>query len=426
MKIAESRLLLVLPIVPWPIRRNGISLRFGPIIDYLSRRYELDLLVLAERPEPGEREGPLQRCRAVTIIPVPVVALTPLVRRLKVAWSGLVPWGLPLGSTRNIARRELERKVAQFLERERYSTVIWGAGHLDTACRLRRQHPQVRFVSDVVDSPALASARARSIRADLRFLSRYTAWKWRRLERRVEAVFDAVIYISEVDARAARSRHTPRVHVVPNGLTYADAPLRLRREPPTNRIIGFLGDMSYSPNVSAVLRLARQIFPRVVDAVGDARLLIIGRNPVPEIRSLQSAAITVTGTVDDIWPYISQANVFVFPMIEGAGLQNKILEVMYAEVPVVTTWMAAAGVGAVDAGQLLVGDTDDDIAKKTVRLLCDRAYAGQLAERARQFVMREFDWKKILPRYEAIVAVPARGDHTDTLSSRSSSAERSG
>jgi glycosyltransferase involved in cell wall biosynthesis len=34
---------------------------------------------------------------------------------------------------------------------------------------------------------------------------------------------------------------------------------------------------------------------------------------------------------------VASANIFVFPMFEGSGLQNKILEAMFAGVPVVTT-----------------------------------------------------------------------------------------
>jgi glycosyltransferase involved in cell wall biosynthesis len=93
-------------------------------------------------------------------------------------------------------------------------------------------------------------------------------------------------------------------------------------------------------------------------------------------------------------------------MIEGAGLQNKILEAMYACIPVVTTPIAADGIGATSGEQLLVADSDDGIAEHVVRLLCDPQYAARLAQQARSFVMCEFSWPAILPRYDAIVAPP--------------------
>jgi len=136
-------------------------------------------------------------------------------------------------------------------------------------------------------------------------------------------------------------------------------------------------------------------------------LLIIGRDPAPEITRLSSPAISVTGTVDNIWSYIARANIFVFPMVEGAGLQNKLLEAMYAGIPIVTTSIAADGVGATSGEQLLVADTDDEIAEQVVKVLCDPEYSARLAERARSFLTREFSWSAILPRYEAIIAPPS-------------------
>jgi polysaccharide biosynthesis protein PslH len=422
---APPRLLMVLPIVPWPLRRDGIALRFAPIVDHLARRYELDLLILAENAESPERQGPLELCRSITIIQVPVVSLAKFARKIKVAWSGLAPWGPPFGAARHFALRKLQLEVARYLEREPYAVVIWAAGYLDVALRIRSRYPEVRFVVDMIDSAALATARAGMAQPQRRWLFRYTAWKWRRLERRVQDIFDASIYISPVDACAARPDPPPRVHVIPNGISFADAPVSLPAAPHDSRVIGFLGDMSYQPNISAVLRLARSILPQILVDVGDARLLIIGRDPAPVIRALESATITVTGTVKDIWSYITRATVFVFPMFEGAGLQNKILEAMYAEVPVVTTTSAAAGVGAINGEHLLLGDTDEAIAAQTLKVLRDHRYAQQLAAHARQFVVREFDWKKILPRYEAIVAPPA-GQHSVQGAVRPASPPRSG
>jgi glycosyltransferase involved in cell wall biosynthesis len=399
---AKTRLLLVLPIVPWPIRRNGYSLRFAPIVEYLAQRYTLDVLVLAEEVEVVEPRGPLQRCNSLVVTKVPISSLPPWLRKIRTICRALSPWSAPPGSL-GYARSGFDRLVQSYLEHQKYSVVIWAAGHLDTACRVRRSYPGTRFIIDVVDSPTLRSARAVSTNPILRAFSNYSGWKWRRLERKAQEVFDAAIYITNVDAHAVRAGQVPRIHVVPNGIFHADAP-PLTKTTPAGKVIGFLGDMSYQPNISAVLRLAHRIFPRVLSTLRDANLLIIGRDPAPAIRQLQSSAISVTGTVDNIWSYIARANIFVFPMIEGTGLQNKILEAMYAGVPIVTTPIAANGIGATSGEQLLVADADDEIAELVVRILCDSEYAARIAEQARNFVMREFSWPTILPRYEAIIA----------------------
>jgi polysaccharide biosynthesis protein PslH len=397
----KARLLLVLASVPWPIRRTGYALRFAPIIDYLAQRHELDVLVLSEEDEVAQPSGPLQRCHSLVVAKVPVSRLPPWLRKIRTACRALWPWGAPRSSA-GYPRRKLERLLLDYLDGKNYSAVIWATGFLDTACRIRRRYPQTRFVIDMVDSRALLSFRNASTSPLLRTLSMYSGWKWRRLERQAQEVFDASIYISNVDAHVARADHMPRIHVVPNGIFHADAP-PMTQAAPSGRIIGFLGGMCYQPNISAVLRLAERIFPRILASLADAKLLIIGRDPAPEIKRLQSPAITVTGTVDNIWSWIARANIFVYPMIEGAGLQNKILEAMYAGVPIVTTSIAANGIGAKNGVQLLVADTDDGIVEQVLKLFRDPECATRLAQEARTFVMREFSWPAILPRYEAII-----------------------
>lgn len=401
----RARLLLVVPILPWPIRRNGFSLRFAPIVEYLSQRHELDVLVLAEEDEVVQPTWLFQRCHSLVVMRVPVPLLPPIVRKLRTACRALWPWGAPLDSS-GYSRHRLERMLLEYLDDKNHSTVIWTARHLDTVCRIRRRYPKTRFVIDIVDSPSLLSFRHASTSPLLRTLSGYNVWKWRRLETRVRQVFDASIYISDVDAHAVRSGRVSRIHVVPNGIFHADAP-PIAKAPPANRTIGFLGNMSYRPNISAVLRLAQRIFPRILTSLADAKLLVIGRDPAPAISELHSSAISITGTVDNIWPWIARANVFVYPMIEGTGLQNKILEAMYAGIPVVTTPIAANGIGARNGAQILIADTDDEIVEQVLKVLSDPEYAARLADEARSFVMREFSWPTILPRYEAI-AVPGR------------------
>lgn len=397
-----ARVLFVLPIVPWPIRRNGYSLRFAPLVEYLARRYPLDILVLAEDEESLPSGRSFGQCRAVTLIKAPGTPDPRWLKTIRIGWRWLAPWGPPVGSVRYDSSG-LERALLGFLQRKDYAVVVWAVRHLEAACRIRHQHPQTRFVVDIIDSPALLAFRNAATNPVARMLTRYDGLKLRRLEQRVQEAFDATIYISNVDAQVVRSAPAARVHVVPNGIFDTDAPSLAGAVRPGN-VVGFLGNMAYPPNISAALRLAQRIFPRIRTRLTDAKLLIIGRDPAAEIMRLAGPGIGVTGTVDDIWRQIVRVNVFVFPMIEGAGLQNKILEAMYAGVPVVTTSIAAAAMGARNGEQLLIADADDEVAAQALKLLGDAPFSADLARRARAFVVREFSWSAILPRYEAIVA----------------------
>ena len=279
----QPALLIVLPVAPWPIRHNGISLRYAPIVEYLAQRYELDLLVLADE-EASQPNYLLERYPSAVTLKVPIPSGPAWLRRVKTALLILSPWGAPHGRLR-YAQRRLERAVLHYRDRQEYTGIIWATSHLEVACRIRRRYPQTRCVIDLIDSPTLYSARDASTHPVFARLAKYTGWKWRRLERKARKVFDATIYVSSVDARAVGTDDMARVHVVPNGIFHADAP-PMAKAPASNKVIGFLGDMSYVPNISAALRLAERIFPRIRSRLGDAKLLIIGRDPVPSIRRL--------------------------------------------------------------------------------------------------------------------------------------------
>jgi glycosyltransferase involved in cell wall biosynthesis len=400
-----ASMLLILPEIPWPLRRNGVSLRFAPILEHLARHRPVDLLVLAAEDDPIPPDWPSRLCRRLSVMPVGggVGRPSTLVKKLKTAVLGLSPWGIPFGASPHIARREIQAALLRHIASGNYSTVVWGAGLLDIACRVRRKAPRIPFIIDFTDSPALAVSRTRIAAPILRLFRDYTVWKWRRLERRLHRLFDASIYVSPVDAAAARPKLKERIHVIPNGISTPQAPLPTSSRSADRPIIGFLGDMSFPPNVSAVLRLANLILPRVREKLYNTELLIIGRNPAPEIRRLRSPSVTVTGEVEDIWEFIARVTVFAFPMTEGSGLQNKLLETMYAGVPVVSTSLAARGLEAVHGTHLLIADSDQEITAELLRLLLDHDFAVKLARQAASFVTQKFCWPSILPKYEAVI-----------------------
>ncbi len=402
----KTRLLIVLPVLPWPLRESGVCVRFAPIIEYLSGRYWVDVLVLEEQKR-RQAPRPALRFGSVESIPVPTLSIHPLRRKIKTVWRGLLPNGEPFGSVRHINYPELERTISARVHKANYAAIVWAAGHLGMACRLRAAFPSIRFVIDIVDSPALLCSREITSHLFKRTLRHYTAWKWRRLERRTQDSFDATIYISPIDASTARRSGASRVFVIPNGVTKAESHPNPARTDDRRGTIGFLGDMSYLPNISAALRLGNVIFPLVRAAFPGARLLIIGRNPVPSIRALGSEDITVTGTVEDIGVYLAKVAVCVFPMIEGAGLQNKILDAIHAKVAVVTTPLAAASLGATSGDQLLIGETDRELAEHTVALLRDPDAAAEMTIRASAFATQRFSWSSLLPRYERLVVPDA-------------------
>jgi glycosyltransferase involved in cell wall biosynthesis len=133
-------------------------------------------------------------------------------------------------------------------------------------------------------------------------------------------------------------------------------------------------------------------------------LVVVGRYPSPSILALgKHPGVIVTGAVDDIWPYIRAIDVFVFPLLRGAGLKNKILEAMYGGRPVVTTEIGQEGIDATPGENIVLCRTSEEFRKEVIRLLDSPAERDRMGNSARAFVKEKFCWPPILSAYEDLL-----------------------
>jgi glycosyltransferase involved in cell wall biosynthesis len=166
----------------------------------------------------------------------------------------------------------------------------------------------------------------------------------------------------------------------------------------------FTGAMDYHANVDAVTWFCRDILPIVRESGIDPEFYIVGGRPAPAVKALeQIPGVAVTGFVDDIRTWYARADVCVLPMRLGRGVQNKVLEAMAMQRPVVTTTKAAEGVGAKDLQHLLVADSPEDIAKSVIELCKNPNARKQLGEAGRTYVTENFDWKRNMEKLEKLL-----------------------
>jgi len=109
----------------------------------------------------------------------------------------------------------------------------------------------------------------------------------------------------------------------------------------------------------------------------------------------ENPAITITGTVDDIRPYLQSAAIAVAPITYGAGIQNKILEAMACATPVVTTPQAISALAVQPDRDLLVASEPADFVAKILSLLDEPDQRRNLGDYGRRFVEHNHDWEAI-------------------------------
>jgi glycosyltransferase involved in cell wall biosynthesis len=313
-------------------------------------------------------------------------------------------------SCRNALRQALIRRAPDFLFISPQVNPI--------ALTLGALGPRSRLVMGSYDVEAeRIESFAEASRGLRRLAFRLEADRARRFEQENLRAFDGVIAVSARDRDAFVDRYgfsSDRVLIVENSVDPQYFAFTERCPAAAPSVI-FVGTLDYLANRQAAWRLLRDIMPRVRTRHPDACLWIVGQNPEPALLALSDGRGTiVTGLVDDVRPYLAQATVACVPLASGAGTKYKILEALSAGVPTVCTPSALKGLDLKDGEELLVRDTDEELAGAIVSLIEQPQMAARLARQGRARLERQYTWDANLVRLDGwlqqLASLPRRSD----------------
>ena len=234
-------------------------------------------------------------------------------------------------------------------------------------------------------------------------------------EARLAIRADISLLISRNEADLFTSRLSPADHarcdvrVLGNGIDSAGYdPERCRPEPRLAEMdaprIVFTGQMDYAPNVAAVQRVALNILPQIRRVLPGATFHIVGRNPTDAVQALiAEPGVHVWGRVPDVRGWLRGADMALVPLDIARGVQNKVLEAMAMELPVVLTSGAANGISAVSGHHFAVADSDQALAEAVLAMAADPAWARGMGLAARRFVVEQQSWQSALAPLAAMV-----------------------
>ncbi len=208
------------------------------------------------------------------------------------------------------------------------------------------------------------------------------------------------VFVSERDVELL-GRKTDQCWIIPNGVdTDFFEP---NGNAPEHDTLLFSGDMSFLPNVEAVLFFHRQVWPLLLAENPQLRWTIAGQKPAAAVKQLHDGRnVFVTGFVEDMREFLAKAQIVICPMVSGLGIKNKVLEAMAMGKPVVTTPVGAAGIRAENGGNVVVAQAPADLASGILRLLRDRDLCGGMGAAARRLIEEEYTWDKTVERYEEL------------------------
>lgn len=221
-------------------------------------------------------------------------------------------------------------------------------------------------------------------------------------EKSLADLFGASLFVSSAEAEMFKRlivSDRESISYYNNGVDteyFSPSPGFVNPYPDDQQVVVFTGAMDYWPNIDAVHWFAKQVLPGIESRFPKLRFYIVGSNPAESVRQLaQHAKIEVTGRVEDIRPYLQFSEVAVAPMRIARGIQNKVLEAMAMEKPVIVSDQGFEGIAAEPGKEILLANTPEEVVQLIPDVLEGRYdYLGQAA-RAR--VVRDFSWEENLP-----------------------------
>jgi glycosyltransferase involved in cell wall biosynthesis len=390
----------------WPLNTGGRQRSFQ-ILSSLARRHQMTVVTTHGRDDdPDGLKDALRDCEEIVSLPyrVPKHGGVSFAKALAESWLTGYPvdlWKWRVGHVRDA--------VSRLLRERPFEAVI--VDFLFADANLARRDVPVLFFSHNVEYliwKRLADIERRPWRKAILEVE----WrKMRRAEARCVRRADATVAVSDADRSLFRADVPDAdIDVVPTGVdTSYFAP---QGAPEIAGRLVFSGSMDWYPNEDAIAYFAERILPRLRRQRPDVTLTVVGRNPGPALREIAGrAGITVTGTVDDVRPFIDEAAVYVVPLRVGGGTRLKILEALAMAKPVVSTTVGAEGLALVSGRHYVAADGDDAFSNTVLALLDDADARHRLGQSGRQLAVEEHSWDRVSRDFERALDAAVRNHH---------------
>lgn len=288
---------------------------------------------------------------------------------------------------------EMQKVVDKLIKEEHFDIIT---GYMIRIAPYLEKHHKKNIIIDFVDAVSMMYERRIKTLKSLwdKFKISIEYFKVKNYEKKCTKLFKAQIVISDTDKEyISKYTDTTNIKIIGNGVnTEYYVPIEATKQ---NNIC-FVGSMQYIPNSEAAMYFATEVFPMIKKEIPDAKFKIIGANPRQELFDATKNIddIEITGRVDDVREYMKDCKASVCPVKIAGGIQNKILEAMSMEIPVVTTPEGAEGIGATE-DILAVAKTNEDYAQKVIALLRNEEQNKDVGQKSREFILNNFSWSEI-------------------------------
>lgn len=385
--------LMILPYVPWPLRR-GTYQRVYHLAEQVAARFKVDLFCLSSEPEDVESLDRFQGfCSRVRFEPFQHPPWAPF-------WTDRLLNPVPV-TVRHWWSEDVLRSLKDFASGRNYDfiwfcdLVLWP--YVED---LFPDHPVKVMDRSRVDwlfqTEELGTLELSGLE---RFKRKENLSKIVRLERRMWIELSQMIVCGPDDKTFLLDKGAPGegIFVLANGANtgFFDAdtwpPL-----PTAHPSALFCGALDYTPNVDGLTWYFEAIHDLILARCPDYKVILVGKNPTPQIRAFaERPGVEFAGEVPDVRPYYQKAWMQIVPLRIGGGTRLKIAEGLAMANPVVSTTLGAQGLDLFHERELLLGDSPQDFADCVLRYVNDAALRETHGRRGCATIRNLYTWEAL-------------------------------
>jgi sugar transferase (PEP-CTERM/EpsH1 system associated) len=389
--------------LPYPPNK-GDKVRSYNLLKHLARQHRVFLGTFIDDPEDEAHVATLRDLCAG----IHVVRLDPRLAKIRSLGGFFLGEALTLNFYRNSALRHWVNETCK--RRPIDAAVVFSSAMAQYVEDLPRMTTIIDFVD--VDSAKWTQYAPRHL-WPLSWLYRREGRLLLKYERHIAAKASRSFFVTENEV-ALFAQKAPeckvRLEAMGNGVdSEYFSPEESRQSPyrADELPIVFTGAMDYLPNIDAVVWFKGEVFSEILERWPNARFYIVGRNPAAEVLALASDHVVVTGTVDDVRPYLQYAATVVAPLRIARGIQNKVLEAMAMGRPVIASAECAAAVDAIVGQEFMTATSPDDYISAITQMLETPEAAANIGKAARQRVIERYSWEAHMKAIDPYLPVPS-------------------
>lgn len=182
---------------------------------------------------------------------------------------------------------------------------------------------------------------------------------------------DVNLTVTERDAEIFRSWY-PDIHVHKWGIfEYRDITEKTFPQNTKGQTFIITGSLYFEQSLRPILSFINDYWSLVLKEIPQARLIIAGRNPSPQLQNvcLSDNSITLIANPDDMEAVVSTADYYICPINAGSGLKLRIFDGLKQGLPIICHEVAAAGYESMETEGCLFSYHDETSFVESLRRL---------------------------------------------------------